>query len=133
MTKHPRLRQVACILAAGYAPISIVHMLYYGVTGMDLLFLRTWVITPLFGALLIGGIAVAIGISMRSMWAWWIGMMVSIFLLYPRIGMMVSDLQDPSAHFPFIPLGLTIIWLLIFMLLLLHPSIRSDLKEHSKQ
>lgn len=126
MIKKIDIRKLCAFLAACYAPMKSAHLTVAFIKSFDLSILKMFFLTFSFAAFLVGGVVVAIGILRKSPWAWWTGLIVASYQLYIRGEMLYSDFK--SSYFaPFFPLGFTTIWLAVFIVALLHSSIRSDI------
>lgn len=126
MIKEVDIRKFCAFLAACYAPMKSAHLTVAFFKSFDPNILKMFFLTFSFAAFLVGGVVVAVGILRKSPWAWWIGFIVSSYQLYIRAEMLYSDFKN--VYFaPFFPLGFTTLWLAVFIIALLHPSIRGDI------
>lgn len=107
---------LAALLAFLYAPLSHLHLYWHFARTGDPFMMKRLVTSPSAWLTLIGCIVVGIGLRKGQAWAWLCGLLGAGWLLYPRAAHVIENFGH---RLPFIPLGITIPMLVIFIILLL--------------
>jgi hypothetical protein len=103
---------VAKFLSLSYVPVSALHMLIHFTRTGDAYMLKFLATQPTFWLTLVGSIYIAIQISQRDVFAWWVGLVGAAILLYFRVSYLTVAVRE---GFAFLPVGITLLWLLAFV------------------
>ena len=107
--------RVAQILSLTFVLVSSLHLTLALVRTGDTYMLRYLGTQLSFWVTLVGSIYVGLRITRQDQVAWWIALAGACFLLYQRIGPLRVSLSE---RFMFLPLGITLLWLTLFVVAL---------------
>lgn len=107
--------RVAQILSFTFVPVSLLHLLLALFRTGDAYMIRHLSGQMDFWLTLVGSLYVGVRITQRDEVAWWVGLAGAGFLLYQRVGPVQVSLRE---GFVFLPLGITLLWLAVFVVAL---------------
>ena len=104
--------RAAKYLSLTYVPASALHVLLAFARTGDTHMLKFLATQPAFWLTLVGSVYIAIQIDKRDALAWWVGIVGAAILLYWRVSYLTVAVRE---GFAFLPVGITLLWLLAFV------------------